>query len=287
MAGGLWWRLPIISVLEITLYCLLGTLNILLIHYIYKNSSTFIPYKLDYVLYAGFVYRALYFMLLGTGYYFLMNYIRSREQQVRQEAEVEVLKKQLVQAKLDFLRSQVNPHLLFNTLSFVQQAAKTRPKEAEEAMQCLSRLMGFALDEYNHDGVPLHKEIEQAENIIRIHQLRFEDSLKLEYTKEISHDRMTVLPLTFVSLVENLFKHGHPVNARLPAAIKVYATESRAYFETTNLPRPTPLHKQNHRPSGLKNIRERLEKACPGRHVFEYGMDGELFKTRLEIWNDA
>lgn len=280
--GG-WGIVLLLSSMLLLVYCILATGNIKLIHSLLENDRIYTADRLDYTLYAGFVYRALYFMLLGTGYYYLMKYIRSKQREARQQAEIDALEKRLLQAELAFLRAQVNPHLLFNTLAFIQEAAKTRPDQAEEAMQCLSRLMGFALSEHKHDGVALREEIQQAENIIRIQQLRYGDSLKLDYTKEILHDRAIVLPLTFVSLVENLFKHGHPANARVSATIRVYGDRHRVCFETSNLPRTMGPSRQKHAPSGLRNIRERLEKAVPGRFIFEHGMDGEIFKTRLEI----
>lgn len=278
-----WIVLPLLFLVVLVAYCILATGNLKFLHWLLGNHRVYTPNRLDFALYAGFVHRGLYFMLLGTGYYYLMKYIRIKQREARQQAEIDALEKRLLQAELDFLRAQVNPHLLFNTLAFIQEAAKTRSDQAEEAMQCLSRLMGFALSEHKHDGVALREEIQQAENIIRIQQLRYGDSLKLDYTKEILHDRAIVLPLTFVSLVENLFKHGHPANARVSATIRVYGDRHRVCFETSNLPRTMGPSRQKHAPSGLRNIRERLEKAVPGRFIFEHGMDGEIFKTRLEI----
>lgn len=281
-----WIKIPLLVTLLLIAYCVLATGNIMLLYEIVDNDRIYTPLQFDRVIYIGFVYRALHFVLLGTGYYYLMRYIRGQAREAQQKAEIATLENQLVQAELDFLRAQVNPHLLFNTLSYIQHVAKTRPADAEQAMDSLSKLMDYSLGSYNKDGVPLREEINYAEQIIRIHQLRYGDTLKLVYTKEIADDRVMVPPLTLVTLLENLFKHGHLTHGRSPAHIRVYADEQGVVFETANIPRKMGTRQQKHAPSGLKNLTERLEMAVPNRHRFTHGMDGENFKTRLELSKD-
>lgn len=279
-------KATLLAAFLLVVYCILATGNIIVVYQFVDNEQIHTPYKFDYVLYLGFLYRAVYFVLLGTGYYYLTNYFRGQAQQARQQAAIEVLEKKLVQAELDFLRAQVNPHLLFNTLAYIQHATKTRPDDADQAIQSLSKLMSYSLDRHHQDSVPLGEEVGYAEEVIRIHRLRYADTLKLEYAKTIENDRVTVPPLTLITLVENLFKHGHPANARIPASIRVFADDRKVVFETANLPRKMGLPLQNHKPSGLASLRERLEISLPRRHALSANMEGELFKTRLEIWKD-
>jgi two-component system LytT family sensor kinase len=142
------WRIPIFLMIEFSIYLLITFLfTSLLNRFLHNQQLSFKFLNHQYLSSAAF--RAIQFILYGTGYYFLINYIRKREKGLIQDVENEKLKNEVLRAEQDFLRAQINPHLLFNTLSFIKYAAKKKPAEADEAVIRLSGIMSFALESNN------------------------------------------------------------------------------------------------------------------------------------------
>src|SRR5690606_5406294 len=135
-----------------------------------------------------FIMPVLPYFLYSTGYYFLTKYMR--EQEAARKAEIKhldqiiankELETNLLRIEQDYLRAQINPHLLYNTLSFVNYAARHNPDDAEEAVALLADIMRYAL-EPSKDSlglINLGDEINQAANLIALNQLRFSNKLKL------------------------------------------------------------------------------------------------------------
>jgi len=271
-------RIPLLVVLEITAYC---TLTFLITQLLWKlgyeeYQSSFLQKK--YIMTA--IWRGIYFILYGTGYYFLLSYYQKKEKSFTQAIENEKLTNDLLRAEQDFLRAQINPHLLFNTLSFIKYAAKRNPAEADEAMMRLSGIMSFAL-ESNSDKILLSKELDQVQNIIGLNQLRFNHKLNIKCIQQMDNPKVKIIPIVLLTTVENLFKHGNLQDENEPAQICVEATNEYIIIKTCNLPNRQSDIKCNH--TGLANINMRLNHAYSDHYEFEYGMADNLFKVYIKI----
>jgi two-component system LytT family sensor kinase len=272
------WRITLFVIFELVIYCLLAVASGALIwKFIYhKPYLNFL--NLNYILIT--MYRAMSFILYGTGYYFLINYIRKREMNLIQDIENEKLKNDILRTEQDFLRAQINPHLLFNTLNFIKYAARKRPEEADEAVMRLSGIMGFAL-ENNTETILVTKELEQVENIISLNQLRFNHTLHINYIKNIYDMEASIIPLVLLTLVENIFKHGALLDEESPADIIIEATKEYLLIKTSNLPnRSNGIMSTN---KGLANISSRMKQFYGQHHYFKHFMDGDLFKVEIKI----
>jgi two-component system LytT family sensor kinase len=226
------------------------------------------------------VYRAMSFVLYGTGYYFLVNYINKREMNLIQDIENEKLKNEILRTEQDFLRAQINPHLLFNTLNFIKYAARKRPEEADEAVMRLSGIMGFAL-ENNTETIPVTQELEQVENIMALNQLRFNHTLHINYIKNIYDMEASIIPLVLLTLVENIFKHGALLDEEYPAEIFIEASKEYLLLKTSNLPnRSNGIISTN---KGLANISSRMKQFYGEDYYFKHFIDGALFKVEIKI----
>lgn len=273
------WRIPLFLILELIIYAILSlTCSSILDNYLYHKPSSPIFFNLKY--FTPILYRGIYFMLYATGYYFLINYIRKKEKTLTQAIENEQLKNEVLRAEQDFLRAQINPHLLFNTLSFIKYAARKRPDEADEAVIRLSGIMGFALDN-NSPTILLTTEMEQVENIIGLNQLRYNHTLKVNYIKEVGNPQATIIPIILLTLVENVFKHGNLLDKEYPAIIRVVSTNEYILLQTSNLPSHNSHTRSTY--TGLTNIRSRLKQFYKDSHDFNYGMDDTLFKVEIKI----
>lgn len=274
------WRIPLLIILAFVLYYFCYASIGLFLRYLANQNLTLNYMDQKYILSA--VYRASYFILLSTGYYFLISYNQKKEKELTQTIENEKLKNELLQAEQDFLRAQINPHLLFNTLNFIKYAAKKKPEEANEAIMRLSGIMSFAL-ENNTSTIPVRKEIDQVENIIRLNQLRFNHALKIEYTTDIHNFETPVIPILLLTLVENVFKHGDLMNMEYPAQISVETRADYILFRTTNVPKGSRALRDEH--TGLANIKSRLDHFYKENYRFDHGMEGNVFKVEIKITN--
>jgi len=271
-------NVPVMIALELTAYCMctylitrfLGRLG-------YKEYQTSF-FQEKYVMTT--IWRGIYFIFYGTGYYFLLSYYQKKEKSFTQAIENEKLTNDLLRAEQDFLRAQINPHLLFNTLSFIKYAAKRNPAEADEAMMRLSGIMSFAL-ESNSDKILLSKELDQVQNIIGLNQLRFNHKLNIKCIQQMDNPKVKIIPIVLLTIVENVFKHGNLQDENEPAQICIEATNEHIIIKTCNLPNRQSDIKCNH--TGLANINMRLNHAYSDHYEFQYGMADSLFKVYIKI----
>lgn len=229
------------------------------------------------------VSRASLFIMFASGYFYLNRHLERKDIELQQLREIEGLKYQLVVAEKDFLRAQINPHLLFNTLTFIRNAAKNNPENVTVAIAALTELMEYALEESKSEVVLLTMEIEQMENLIKLNRLRFEHLLNLNYSKDIQNPNAMILPIVLLTLVENMFKHGILNDPAHPAVIEVSSIGSEICFKTNNLVKTT--NKITGHQSGLRNIKARLEHAYQNNYEFNYSRNENYFQVQLKIIN--
>ena len=164
------------------------------------------------------------------------------------------------QSDLNFLRAQINPHFLQNCLNFVYSDTRKTNPNAADAVMLLSTIMRYSVaDNTATGGMALLKdEINQIENVIQIHQLRFEQKLNISFNKDGKFERKQIVPMILLTLVENLIKYGDLNNSQYPAKIdcSIDEKEMKIYFKTSN--KKAYTKEINSTGLGLKNIRERL-----------------------------
>lgn len=127
------------------------------------------------------------------------------------EREKELLKEKLT-TELRLLKSQLNPHFLFNTLNNIYALTRKKSDQAPDVVLKLSELLSFMLYESGADTIPLEKEIKFLEDYIALQQIRFTDELSVVFNKEIDQQGQAIAPLLLLPLVENAFKHGASEN---------------------------------------------------------------------------
>ncbi|WP_025146605.1 sensor histidine kinase [Pedobacter jeongneungensis] len=241
----------------------------------------FVKVCLHYKFLIPTLWRGIYFLLLATAYYLLKRNLLQQEIELKSELEIEKLKSKLLVSEKEFLRAQINPHLLFNTLTFIRSAARHNPEHAREAISCLADIMRYALQESKDGFVNLESEIEQINNMIQLNRLRFENHLNLEYATNIEDGNIKIIPIILLTLVENIFKHGNVLAPNCPAKITISSDASTIIFESCNLSDFTPPDDTDK--LGLVNIRERLNASYPNRFTFTHSLHHNLFLVNLRI----
>jgi len=190
-------------------------------------------------------------------------------------------------SELALLRSQVNPHFLFNTLNNIYSLVYKKADEAPEAIMRLSSIMRYMLYDATTDKVLLDKEIEYLQSFIELQKLRLRRKDSLEFIIEGNSDERYIAPMLLIPFVENAFKHGDKSGIQPCIFIKLKIEPQRIVFEVKNRVRKnnTIIPKDRIGGSGLNNIRRRLELLYPQRHSLEIENGDTVFSVKLIIEN--
>lgn len=198
----------------------------------------------------------------------------------REKAALNELK---LQVEYNYLKSQINPHFLYNTLSFFYSRMLKQDKQAANGIAALSGIMRYSLESGDNDGkVKLEQEVEQIENYILLQQLRFDQQLHIKFEYNMPLPDVLVLPHIFITLVENVFKHGVTDDPAHPLTILLQANPHQLSFSLQN----KKSNKEKDRAPGgigLHNLHERLKLVYPGKHEFDVRDTAEEYSTNLKI----
>jgi two-component system, LytTR family, sensor kinase len=230
-----------------------------------------------------------YFM--GAIFYFIISLliayftILRDEKKKRKVLEAQKLQLEIEksQANFNFLKAQINPHFLHNTLNFLYAKSLPYSPELSEGILTLSDIMRYALSEGNaKDGkAPLKDEVEHVRNVIKINQLRFSHNLKVHFEVEGVINGATIIPFVLITLVENAFKHGDVKSIEHPISILLRVNDGILYFMCRNKKKTGP--KELSTGIGLDNIRKRLELAYGENFRFQVKDEAEFYTTELTI----
>lgn len=204
-----------------------------------------------------------------------------QEREKNQAEEQKLLfKQEALRAELNFLKSQVNPHFLYNTLNYFYIKAYEHSEELAESIRQLSDIMRYSLKE-NNDKVPLHEEIEYTEKFISLHQLRYEHKLNVDFSVEGNVSRRQVLPLILISLVENSFKHGKLNDPNHPLTVRISVANDHTAFLVSN--RKSGKKRFESTNIGITNLRRRLDLAYQSGYTLDIRQDEISYSCNLII----
>ena len=191
------------------------------------------------------------------------------------------LKNEQKKTELMHLKSQVNPHFFFNMLNNLYGLVDKDAKKAQELILKLSDLMRYGLYEGQSEKVLLSKEVAYLENYIALHKMRYHKTIDVKFDADIKED-YEVMPLLFIILLENAFKHGVE-NLREGAYVKVNMTavNKSIYFEIENNFDPSQEPEQHG--IGHQNLKRRLELVYPKKHEITFSKSNGVFKAKLTI----
>ena len=193
------------------------------------------------------------------------------------------LEKSRAEAELKNLKSQLNPHFLFNTLNNIYSLIAFSPEEAQGAVHDLSRLLRYVLYDSSQPRVPLEKELDFIRNYVELMRIRLPRHAVLETDIRQPEHPFEIAPLLFISLIENAFKHG--VSNNQPSFIRIYVGEEGGHvvcrIENSFFPKDGNDHSGSG--IGLTNLRKRLALLYPERHHFVAERRGDTFFAELVI----
>jgi two-component system LytT family sensor kinase len=166
--------------------------------------------------------------------------------------------------ELQFLKSQLNPHFLFNSLNNIYSLAYQKSDKTADAILKLSEIMRYMIYESNDSWVALSQEIAYVQSFIELQKLRFKDGAAVEFTLNGEIDNQHIVPLILISFVENAFKHGVANDPKDPIRINIIANQKILHFSVTN--KKNKHNKDQMGGVGLNNVERRLQLLYPDRY---------------------
>ncbi len=204
-----------------------------------------------------------------------------RSQVVLREQEKNLIQEKLT-AELIFLKAQINPHFLFNTLNSLYALARKKSDQTEHVILKLSSLLRFILYEAEKTSISVSQEISILENYIELEQIRYENKLSIRFEKSIEDDHFHITPLLLLPFVENAFKHG-PAETRNDSKIVIkllVKKEGELQFVVQNTTENEPTEIVEN--IGLKNVHRQLALLYP-EHQLHISNREYIFKIDLRI----
>ena len=213
------------------------------------------------------------------------------EEKLRKELENSILKQNELNSEKDklvleyaFLRAQVNPHFLHNTLNVLFSQALEHSQELADNILKLSRIMRYSLEsvEFESDKVKIEKELDHLQLLMDIYNIRFGNSKEIDYSIEGEMGNQMIPPLSIITVVENAFKYGDLKDPLHPLQIRVVLEPSQVHFYCRNKKRKNNLDLSSHN-IGITNLCKRLDVAFAGKYILNANEDDEFYSFELTI----
>ncbi len=200
---------------------------------------------------------------------------------VRNQSEKKALENANLNAEVTFLKSQINPHFLFNTLNGIYSQAHAKSENTEHSILKLSDLLRYILYESGEDKVELSKDIQYLNNYIDLQKIRLSSKVKIDYQVNGETSGKRIAPLLLITFVENAFKHG--ISYINSSTITIHI---RIFEQTLTMLVSNPVIEPSsfvHGGLGLKNVTRRLDLLYPSKYCLDIAYDDHLHIVNLKI----
>lgn len=183
-------------------------------------------------------------------------------------------------AELSFLKAQINPHFLFNTLNNIYTLAVIKDDNAPDSIMKLSNIMRYVTDDATADVVPMQNEIDCIKDYIALQRLRLGEKTRIDMEISGNIEDKKIAPLLLMTFIENIFKYGISKHTKSVISIKIWGNETGISFFCQNSIFADKGEKKR-TGIGLKNTRQRLEYLYPGKHELAINTDNQLYTVKL------
>lgn len=184
-------------------------------------------------------------------------------------------------AELSFLKAQINPHFLFNTLNSIYSLAYRKSDETAPAIVKLSGLMRHVITDAQKEELPLAREVEYISNYIELQKLRLTEATHVSFHVQGELDDKMIAPLVLLPFIENAFKYGSNPEKPGKISISIEATSATVQFDVSN----TIVNTENIASDriGVGNAIERLMLIYPGKHLVNINQQGNEYAVSIHI----
>lgn len=216
------------------------------------------------------------FWILSSSYKLLFEWMSLSKKNEEIEAEKSII-------ELAYLKAQINPHFMLNTLNTIYSLSLKGSEKANEAILLYAQVIRYIFDKIDTNFVPLREEIDYINDYIALQVLRFTDTLTIEFKIEGNIEKHKIAPLLFISFIENCFQYGISNHCDSAMSIRIHAFENSIHFSTEN-----KIYKKNDlqhlgRNIGINNTKRKLSLIYPDKHILSIKETEEFFYIDLSI----
>lgn len=227
-----------------------------------------------------YTFLTLFFVGTSSTIYQIMN------DWLVQQRDKKDLESQTLQSELKFLKSQINPHFLFNTLNSLYALTLKKSDLAPEIVLKLSEMMRYMLYECNEKEVLLSKEINYMQNYLELEKLRHGNKMIIEFKVEGKIEKQKIAPLILIPFIENAFKHG--INNQISQGfvnLSLWAenTDLMMAIENSKSPSLPKIAEKRSGGIGLINVKRRMDIIYPERHHLEIKESPNTYAVELQL----
>jgi two-component system LytT family sensor kinase len=197
------------------------------------------------------------------------------------EKQKKILENERLNAELNFLKLQINPHFLFNTLNSIYSQAHFRSEQTEHSILKFSRIMRYVLYDSSADKIPLLQDLDYISNYIDLQKLRLSKNITIQYDVTGSMNGLVIAPLLLITFIENAFKHGISYTAPSEINISINVIENELMLTVGNA--ITQSSRESSGGVGLINAQRRLDVLYPNRHLLDVIENDHLYIVNLKI----
>lgn len=241
----------------------------------------FFAYKTGFNYYIITILRISRWCLYGLFLRFFIDYLQKEREQT-------MLVKQNLQSELSLLRTQINPHFLFNSLHNIDTLITVNPAKASDSLLKLSDILRYMLYDANSEYVDLGRETEYLRKYIRLQQIRLSNPDLVQLDIHLENESLPIAPMLLIPFVENAFKHTTDKKHDKGISISVKQTGTTIYFETINtFDEQKQITKDQTSGIGLSNVKRRLELIYPNRHQLDIRQQNGRFIVKLILQTHA
>jgi LytS/YehU family sensor histidine kinase len=193
------------------------------------------------------------------------------------------IEQEKLSAQIASLRSQINPHFLFNTLNSIYATTLETSPASADMVEKLSNIMRYTMKETQKDRVMLEDEIHYSNDYIALQRIRLDKSVKIDYRNLVGETSLRIAPMLLIPFIENAFKHGANPEEKSHIKITIGLQGDELHLLVFN--NKVAMQKGTTEKSGLgiENTRNRLKLIYPGRHVLALNESEEHFEVSLRI----
>ncbi|WP_428328640.1 sensor histidine kinase [Mucilaginibacter sp.] len=220
------------------------------------------------------IFTSLIFLFLSTALKFTADWFLN--ERIQRDLE-----NQRLSAELAFLKSQINPHFLFNSLNSIYSLAYQRSETTPEAILKLSEIMRYMLYECNDNKVDLAKELQYLHNYIDLQKIRFSNKAYIDYKVDGAIASQQIVPLLLIAFIENAFKHGVANDPLTPIRLLIDVDAENLHFYIQN-----KKHTNNRDPAGgigLNNVKRRLDLLYPHKYNLDIRDEADTYTVELSL----
>jgi len=223
----------------------------------------------------------LVFDVLGM---YISTFISVSERNRKEKESRQVLLAEKTAIELKFLKSQINPHFLFNALNNIYTLSYIGSEKAPDVILQLSDMLRYQIYDCESERIEIRKEVEYLKNYIEFQQLKTEDRQQIDIQFDIDDEYIAVAPFLFIPFIENAFKHSHLEEYGGEVMGSLSLKNGVIHFNLENSIPPLQMVRNGKNGGiGLENVRKRLELTYPGKYSLEMNSSEKIYSVALMI----